>query len=135
MSASVHQKKWAVVARMNIALTRLSHASYFPPTLGLAESLVLRVMLQYAFLWDTEGRPATISRLARKLGLSRPTTKRKLNVLIGYGYIRREGRHYRCADRMERLQQTPAFYDRYTAVITQTCKELAKLGRLPAVPD
>ena len=128
MLSVLHKTRWADVTRMNIALMRLSQANYFPRTMTVAESLVLRVMLQYAFLWDTEGHPATVSKLARTLGLSRATTRRKLNTLIAYGYVRQEGRHYRCADQMERLQQTPGFYQRYSAVIAQTHKELVNLG-------
>jgi DNA-binding MarR family transcriptional regulator len=135
MSSTEHKDRWTVVARMNIALMRLSQANYFPRTFTVADSLVLRVMLQYAFLWDAEGHPATVSKMARALGLSRATTRRKLNTLMGLGYIRQEGRYYRCADVMERLQQTQAFYERYSAVIAQTYRELVKIGRKSLAPS
>jgi biotin operon repressor len=134
-SNSVHQTQWAVVARMNIALLRLSQANYFPRTVTIADGLALRVILQYAFLWDLEDHPVTVSKLARTLGLSRATTRRKLKVLIDYGYIRQDGRYYCCADLMERLPQTQAFYDRYVCIIAQTYRELAKIGQKSPVPD
>lgn len=133
--SSIHKTRWAVVARMNLALMRLSHRSYFPRTLTIAEGLVLRVMLQYAFLWDAEGHPATVSKMSRALGLSRATTKRRLNVLVDLGFVTRKGRYYCCADQMERLQQTQSFYERYATIIAQTHKELVKVGRKSAVPD
>lgn len=125
---AAHKKRWVSIARMNLALMRLSHCSYFPRTMTIADSLLLRVMLQYVIVWETEGKPATVSKLARALGLSRATTRRKISQLMIYGYLRQEGRHYYSADQMQRLQQGEQLFTRYSAIIAQTCKELDNSG-------
>jgi len=83
---------------------------------------------------EMKGHPATVSKLARTLGLSRATIRRKINILIGYGYLRQEGRSYFCADQISATADASILRP-IRRGHRPTHKELVNLDRLSAVPD
>jgi len=130
---SPYAKYWAALAQMNLALQRHTHAALFPRTMTIGDTMLLRAMLNHIYLWQLEGRLATVSRLARATGASRATCGRKLAQLIEHGYVQRVGRTYVTVAAMEPEQQR-CVLERLAAIVRDTAQKLANLAAEGGAP-
>jgi DNA-binding IclR family transcriptional regulator len=121
--------QWVTVARLIIALERQMHVMVFPRTVPTAEGLVLCEILRHLFLWRVEGKRATVSRLSSALGISRATCRRRLEGLIAFGYVQRNGKCYVPSVKIDALHQRRVLA-RIAAIVKEANKELAKLTNL-----
>lgn len=113
----------AALARMNIALLRQAQSALFR-TIPIADGLALRFILNHLFVWEVEGRPGSVSRVARALGMSRATAKRRLGELITLGYVERMERSYVMTDKINLPNQRQVLC-RMIAVLQCTLDELS----------
>src|SRR5258708_39042215 len=95
MAGSMYEDEWGAIGRMVIALQRDLRTTLFPREVGVVDGFMLEAMLLRIYLWQLEGTPVTVSMLARSLGVSRATCRRKLATLIEWEFINREGQTYR----------------------------------------
>ena len=121
-----HWDERVAIASMMIKILKSSRDVYFPGKSLSATCELVQVAI-IVLLCEDRGNSASVSHIARQLGASRPTVRRRLRELVRCDYVRPSGRGYVCSEGLN-LVNIREHLRRQVAVIDTTDKKLDKMA-------
>lgn len=122
-----HMAERLIITRLVLGINR-AYARHYYPKDGLARSMELQSVGTAVFVGQAEGRPLTVSGIARFVELPRATVRRRLNDLGKLGYVVRKGRAYCWNPDAVNGPHEVALHKENVKRVKSAAKELAKLA-------